>query len=304
MVVSHKEANDHKGSQNMSLEFAPGSTKVLAVRKVTEVPMPATPEQLRQRYALMRVAWEVVRLRYPDYAFLQDYDGGVWERLVSYILGEKIYGYRSRNNIGLRWDDLLQYEFQIRKSALRDCTKNKTSLSKSLMKALKCNELHQEYFTLQLCTSGTRQGPGSGGGRAASSNANADEADDKKRRQLDNELNRAKKIRLQLEREAKQGGPPPPRPDERGGPAKGGGKAKGKGKGGHKTRALAQDLAEFRKNELYEKCLTGTNKLICLFYQTGSCVNGDDCTCAHVCLRCQQPGHTCLSGCRAPKRLR
>ena len=95
--------------------------------------------------------------------------------------------------------------------------------------------------------------------------------------------------------------PPPEAPAGR----KGKGKAKGKGKGGHQDEAKARALTEFKAKEQFERFLPGGKTMVCSFYQTNSCTNGNRCQYAHVCLRCHKPGHTCLDGtCTAAPRLR
>ena len=92
-------------------------------------------------------------MKYGDRSNLVGVDHSVWERFLGYFLGEKVWGYRSGSNVALRWSGLLSYECQIRKEA---GLRNATGLHVALGTAWGDPTLHQEFFTLQLCTSGAQ----------------------------------------------------------------------------------------------------------------------------------------------------
>ena len=310
-VISVREGHDHKAPASMTLEFAPTSSKVVAVRKPIEVPLPANTEELRKRITLMKRVWQVCGLKYGDRSVMVGLDHTVWDRFLEYLLGDKVWGYRSRNNVGLRWVDLIEYEYQVRRTACKAMSRNGTPFHLALEAAWKDTALHQEYFTLQLCTSGaTVQGAG----------LRTQEANPSDKRKQPNETGNGaelKRLKTQIEnltRPLKEvrynqfaASSEQTIASQRFNPQKGG-KGKGKGKvegGGHRDPNKAEALRQFRQKERYERFLAGSKTPVCSFYQTGSCFNGDACPAAHVCLRCHKNGHTCLDAeCKAQPKKR
>ncbi len=180
-VVSYEQAGDDRQDPSMSLQFTPGSNKVTAVRKGTSAPLPKTTEELRRCYLLMKTHWEVIQLRYPDRALFNDYRSSVWDDLIRQLLGPEVYGYRSRKEYGIAWEDLLDYEFNIRKAAYKEVTKNNKPLHLALKDALACPRLQQKYFTLQLCTTGQKYNDNSNKTSSASSGGKGLDEDAKRK---------------------------------------------------------------------------------------------------------------------------
>ena len=76
--------------------------------------------------------------------------------MLEYLLGPKVYGYKSSRGVRLSWDDVLNYEFEIRKRAMRRINANNETIANALKEARENDELRSLHFTLQLVTSGTR----------------------------------------------------------------------------------------------------------------------------------------------------
>ena len=102
-MVSIKEGNDRKAPSSMPLEFAPSSSKVVAIRKPVEVPLPANTEELRKPMSLLKVAWQACSLKDGNRQVLAGMDHSIWESFLGFLRGEQIRGYASRANVGLRW---------------------------------------------------------------------------------------------------------------------------------------------------------------------------------------------------------
>ena len=191
-------------------------------------------------------------------------------------------------------------------------TRNKARLHFALETAWKNPMLHQEFCTLQLCTSGaqvTTTGLRTGTEDTANKRKNPNE---------DGQNSELKTLKAQKEnlsrslKEAKTQQPrwqPPSAGPANPPPGKGKGKGtigrKGTAEGGHTDAAKAGALNDLRKKEKYDRFLAGARTLVCVYYQTGLCKNGGACQFAHVCLRCHKAGHTCIDGgCRAQPRQR
>ncbi len=308
-VVDHERAGDERQDPSLALQFTPGCNKVTAIRKSVSAPTPKTTEKLRDAYQLMKRHWEVIRLRYPDRQMFQGYTSEVWDDLIRHLLGPKIHLYRSRKGWGISWEDLLEYEFQIRKKAYKQVTKQGTTLQEALREAMDCEKLKQEYFTLQLCTSGQKYPEEST--KKTNNNTNAGNADEdgKRRRELDDEMNQIKKLRQQLTEQvrARKGSKGPAGKGQQWSqPSQSTEKAGGKGSGKGKQDSLRGKWNEIKKREIIEMKLPGSNKMICVFYQYHGCRNSDDqCSYTHICARCHRPGHAAIDPeCRGTPRMK
>ncbi len=289
-VVDMVAAGDDGAEPSFSMLLTT-TGKVATVRQRTKVDPPKTPEQLRRRYRLMATAWEVMKQVYPDRPMLAHYTAEVWNQMVSHLLGPKVAEYRSRNNIGISWAGLLEYEYRIRKHAMMLITEQGFQLEAALRAGWVDPTLENRYFTLELVTSGERWGDNQGSNAQKGGNKGGN------KRAIDRELAEVKRLKAQLAETIKsqassssgKGGAP----SGSGGGSKGGGK--GKGGGLHISK-----LNELRRNEaIVNKDSQGI--LICQFFNTKSCNRGDSCRFVHICLRCHKEGHTIFDCTAAPK---
>jgi hypothetical protein len=286
-VVSIHEAGD--ANVETSCNFQVTSTgRIAATRLKVRVPPPSTPEELRATYRLMRTHWEVMRQKHPDRLVFAAASHDPWEKLVSYLLGPEVHGYRSGSNHMIAWKDLLEYEYQIRKAAFKKVTKGEATLADALNQARKDPELFSRYFTMQLVTSGHRDGRKKDESSASSSN----------KRALAQELAAVKRLREQWTNSKGKGG-------------------RNKGRRGGKGEATRADdvttemavaespiqvLSRMRRQEKFKNKLEGKDgKNICSWFQTGNCkFTAGTCRFAHVCLRCHSDTHGCIDP-RCPK---
>ncbi len=295
-VVSVREAGDENVETGLLFNPSSGTMRPAAAR--IRVPPPSDSEGLRHRYRLMRVHWELVKSRYPDRRCFANFEPNVWGTIVDHLLGPKIWGFRAPGNVGLRWSDLLQYEFEIRRKAVEKLTDGTHTITDALKSTYLDADIKGTHFTLQLVTGGKRDS-------AAASSSGEDGATKK----LRTELAAVRKELNALRGATQQGGKG--RRDSDDGKAHGwndpplrGGNPKG-GKGAGADNA-ANRLRKLRQTEVLKSRTDGPNgKPICHFYQRGNCAKGSDCPYPHICLRCHKPGHTILDGtCKATPQLR
>ena len=291
-VVSHEKADDDRADPRMTLEFDE-TGRVSSVRKRTTGAIPKNEEELRRMFKIMRVQWQVTQLKYSERELFIAYSDGMWDQHVNWLLSPRVWGYTSASGVGLAWDDLLEYDFRVRKEAMQQVSRKGSLMGPALLTAQQCPTLLQRYFTLQLCTSGRRRSEGATGSHSVGQQAAGKQSDgsDKLKRELAREVASVKRLRIQLQNQAStvspQWGAAPPL-DRKG---------KSKGKGAQKTQGQSQHLQEYNKVRREEKLpdlLRGSSQRICKFFQTHSCNSGNACSFAHVCMRCQQPGHTCI----------
>ncbi len=266
-VVSFEEAREETADPELSFSLTRASTVKLS-RTRARVPPPKDAEELRARYKIMSAHWEMMKLKHPGRAVFKHLDGKVWADVLDYLLGPTVAKYRSSKGVGLAWEDLLKYEFEIRKKAMRLVTNSGYTIADAIKKATKDDELRSLHFTLQLVTSGR------------SARSRSPRRSPRRERGRDN----APKGK------SKGGG----KQDSKG---KGGGKDKGgKGKGGgsesNNPAAFATYL-EAKKNEKLTWRHGGKN--VCVRYNRGDCWYPHSCREPHVCLRCggSHPIHSC-----------
>ncbi len=113
-VVSFAEAREESADPELSFSLTRSSTvKLSKVR--SRVPPPRDAEELRERYKVMITHWEMMKIKHPERPVFKHLDDRVWNKLLEYLLGPTVGKYRSSKGVGLAWDDLLKYEFEIRK---------------------------------------------------------------------------------------------------------------------------------------------------------------------------------------------
>ncbi len=295
-VVSVKEAGEE--NPETGLLFNPTTGAVRSTQPRVKVQPPKDPEELRYRYRLMKAHWEIIRAKFNDRRAFERYQPEVWDTLVNFLLGPEIYGYRAHGGTRLRWDDLLAFEFEIRRAAMVKVTDGVQPLTEALTSSWKDPDLKGTHFTLQLVTSGKR--------------GNSGDHDDDDNKKLRTELNAVKNELAKFRKGAMKGsggkgdnkgnwnwGEGSGSSSSQSGNSKGGGKGNNTNKGGG-----GDGSAKLRQLKNIEKLRTKTDgpegKQICFFFQVGNCRNGSNCKFPHVCLRCHKPGHTILDGtCKA-----
>ncbi len=265
-VVTFEQAGEESGDTAPSLSLTKEGT-VKVTRSKTKVPLPKDPEELRERYATMSMHWEIMKLKHPERDVFKHLTPKTWTHLLDYLLGPTVYKYRTEKGVRLSWNDLLNYEFEIRKKAMRKVTSHNFTIAEAIKSAMKDDELRSIHFTLALVSSGTRSG------RARSRSPRRDET---------------------------------PGDSSRKGKGKGKGKqneGKGKGKKGNYVEHLSPAQIEASKlyNEVKKKerldYKSGKwNK--CIRYNKLMCTLGDSCPNAHVCIRCgeRHPLPECRKG--------
>ncbi len=290
-VVNMVAAGDDGAEPSFSMLLTT-TGKVATMRQRTKVDPPKTPEQLRRCYRLMATAWEVMKQVYPDRRMLAHYTSDVWNTLVSHLLGPKVAEYRSRNNIGISWAGLLEYEYRIRKHAMMLVTEQGFQLEVALRAGWTDPTLENRYFTLELVTSGEKSvgDQGGSGGKGGKKGNN--------KRALDRELAEVKRLKAQLAETIKANAGSGSSSGANGNPGSSGGKPKGGGKS--RGSPNIRDLNALRNKEvLNNKDPQGV--VVCQFFNIKNCNRGESCQFSHVCLRCHKGGHTIFECTVAPK---
>ena len=285
-VVSVKEAGEECAED--SIMFDVGSRKgVKATKAKIRVRPPTTTEELRMRIQLMKVQFEIVRNKHPDRLVFAKYDPMAWDRFLSYLLGSKVAGYSAHSGTTLRWEDLLAYEYALRKFATEYVNDGTGGFTEGLMIALKDGDLKSTYFTLPLTVSGKR---GSASGKSS--------AEELAQKIVRHEFNQLKSLITKLgANKSKSDG----KAQRKENPSSSGGDFNRREATDESANASA--LTELKKKESLRFRTEGPNgKMICQFFQRNACTRGN-CKFVHICWRCHKPGHGIVD-CPAPPKLR
>ena len=119
-------------------------------RKVVKVPAPRNSEEVRRRIRLLAATFEIVKMRNPNKAFLQDLTADTWEQHVRYFLGEKVANFRFPTQLGVRRDQAgapTWPKLKVRKEAVSMVTYDGITLAAGLEKARKDTEIREAHFT-------------------------------------------------------------------------------------------------------------------------------------------------------------
>ncbi len=263
-IVSRESAASD--SSDVTLTLVPSALRVSKVKH--RIAPPKDTEQLRARMKTMSMCWELVRMRYPDRKSLQGLTHQTFTNLVEYILGDMVWQFRGPADQQVTWQDVLAYEHEIRKRAMRWVRQQRYTVKEAIEAAIKDQEVRTTHFVTQLACSRSR-----------------------------------KRDRSPLP-EPRQPTPAQPKNNQgkgKGGQTKGG---KGKGKGGkqdwsNQTSPEINAVNQAKKKEKLLSAVPNNGRFICIKYNKNTCV-GQGCRFEHACLRCGEYGHR-LGQCTKPK---
>ncbi len=259
---------------DVTLTLVPTALRVSKVKH--RIAAPRDTEQFRARLRTMAMCWELVRMRYPERKSLQGLTHQTFVDIVDYILGELVWQFRGPSEQQVTWMDVLEYEHQIRKRALKWVRQQKYTIKDAIAVAIKDQELRTTYFVTQLACAKSRK-------RDRSPNP-----------------------------EPRRPNPNQPRNNQEKGKGKGGQSkgSKGKGKGGKQdwgynnnntnepSSADAHAVNSAKKKEKLLAAVPSNGRFICIKYNKNSC--GGQCRYEHACLRCGEYGHR-LTQCTKPR---
>jgi len=247
---------------------------VHVVKGQRKAPMPSSPEQLRDAVRVMARQWHMVQLKGAGRTILRDYDVGIFEAHLDYLLGDECHR-MSEAHPGIRaspsWDLLLSYEHEIRKQAIKLVNEAGLTLRAALKSARDSTDHRTKFLITPLALHGTA------GGEPSSWNSRAEAVRGPKR---DGDSAGGAEHEAGPRKKAKGGG--------KGG--KGGGKGSGNKGGGGK------DGKTQPHSPLYKKCRnkpdqygvsfkTPEGQLRCHRYGAGNCTI-PGCTYSHTCAKC------------------
>jgi hypothetical protein len=115
--------------------------------------LPTNTEELRQKLRVEGNAWLMVAAKLRNKVYLRGLQQRHFDRYVDYLLGEKCYGMMIPGPGGEKvplsppWHIMLDYEFELRKKAVRRAHRNGRPLHETLQEVTEDTEIKELYFT-------------------------------------------------------------------------------------------------------------------------------------------------------------
>lgn len=155
-VTAHSldEVTSRKESQALQLQSSiDQSGRVRITRQRPKGKLPGNTEELRHKLRIEANAWLMVASKMRNKPFLRNLEQRHFDRYTDYILGEKCYLLMVPGPSGEKsplqppWHIILDYEFEMRKKALKVAQKENRPLHETLKEATENSEIKDLYFT-------------------------------------------------------------------------------------------------------------------------------------------------------------
>ena len=150
--------------------------KLLIKKGTNSIAEPGNPEALRRRIKIMGYTLIMLGLKHTNRSWLQNITPQLFEEFLSYILGEHVFGLTGKSSEGHTvsspcWNQILIYEFQIRKSAYDRVHCKGESLTDALKTCWSDPIIKERYLTTPMALSSLSirkpaSAPQQGGGTA------------------------------------------------------------------------------------------------------------------------------------------
>ena len=261
--------------------------------------MPTSVEQLRTKYQVLSNLWLLAKLRQPGRALYRDLDERTWHLLLEELLNRKNFAFQrqlenSEVMVGPDWNHCLEYEFQIRKEALRRTEEDGLAIGAALWASYSCPQHRMEQLITFLTVA----------------NARSDKDKQTKNTALENKVNAVEKqlanIRNNISRSPRKQlalteKPWAERSSSRGGKSRGRGKSSGNGQPRGTSKNSKPAPASSKGSKTFETIqkkhgLTLFNEKarsspgICFRFQKHVCFDSGKCGREHLCIGCGKAG--------------
>ena len=119
--------------------------------------MPSHTEELRTILRVEGNAWTMLASKFKNKVFFQSMTPDVWLSYTNFLLGEKVYlmqvpaggkgGKMDQAPLRPPWVVVLNYEFELRKEAIKKAFRESRPLRDTLQEATEDSQLKEQYFT-------------------------------------------------------------------------------------------------------------------------------------------------------------
>ena len=155
-VTAHPldEVVNRKDAQSLQLQSSlDQSGRVRITRQRPKGKLPVNTEELRQKLRVEGNAWLMIAAKLRNKVYLRGLQQRHFDRYVDYLLGEKCYGMLIPGPAGEKvplsppWHIMLDYEFELRKKAVRRAHRSGRPLDETLQEVTEDAEIKELYFT-------------------------------------------------------------------------------------------------------------------------------------------------------------
>ena len=125
---------------------------VRVVKSKVKGQLPQNTEELRLALKVEGHMWTMLSSKFRNIGLFRGMGPGVWADFSDYLMGEKVYLMKIPNqygdNTGVRppWHVLLQYEFQVRKEAVKTSVRENRPLAEVLPEKSRDSEIREQHF--------------------------------------------------------------------------------------------------------------------------------------------------------------
>ncbi len=156
-IVPRERENGDAG--DLKVDFTRGTIKLK--KTVIKGQMPRNTEDLRSIYRLMTNLWLVLRCKLPGRKLFDGLTKETFADLLDHLLGEHILELSVEDDNGntlaqTSWKNLLRYEFELRKLAIKLVNREGETLHNALKRASADGELRTKYIVTTLALEGPR----------------------------------------------------------------------------------------------------------------------------------------------------
>ena len=117
--------------------------------------MPQNTEQLRTKYRIMSNMWLLAQMRQPGRRLYEEFNDRTWSDLLDELLSEDMFQLEQEvageKMITPRWEHCLEYEYQLRKEAIKRATEDNLPLIQCLW-AVYEDQAHKMKYWISLLT--------------------------------------------------------------------------------------------------------------------------------------------------------
>ncbi len=263
--------------------------------------IPLDTEELRAKFDVMKHCHALLRLKHGGRQSLHGLRPEMWDSYVRYLLGKDVWGAKVRDAAGtviaeLRWDQLLHFDLEARKWAIKQVNELGLKLGEVLKSVETNNDLIVRYVTTALATANVRKLSPTGATGTTALPALTSVAPRRARNARRQAASKRKVEELQAEVQKLSNRPAPPAAQADKGKGKRGKGAKGGNAPGGDSNARWLALA--RKHRKV-KMVDGVR--FCWSYNEGRGCRAN-CQFDHMCAFCGSPDHA-IHSCRAFKDL-
>lgn len=165
------EVTSKRSARTMGIQTTVDTTgHVRLIKQKSKGDMPQNTEQLRTTLRIEGNMWCFLGTKYKNKVFFQGMTPEIWLTYSNYLLGEKCYlmqvptpgkGKGKTDLSALRppWIVVLNYEYEMRREAVKRASRESRSLHDTLMEVMKDFQLKEQYFTAPIALSARESSP-------------------------------------------------------------------------------------------------------------------------------------------------